>query len=61
MNRKKRLEKGIESIEIQIILHEKKKEEAVKEGNIERVKYYEKEIRAKKDYKEHKKRLLEKL
>tara|TARA_Y100000310_G_C20671313_1_gene810467 strand:- start:1723 stop:1908 length:186 start_codon:yes stop_codon:yes gene_type:complete len=43
-SRKKRLKKGISSIEEQIKIHEKKKEEAEKEGMIERVVYYEKEI-----------------
>ena len=47
-NRKKRLEKGIDSLEKQIILHLDKKEKANAEGKIELVSYYEREIAAKK-------------
>lgn len=44
MKRKKRLEKGIESLEKQIKIHEKKKEIAKTMNNENLVKYYEKEI-----------------
>jgi hypothetical protein len=42
--RKKRLKKGIESLNKQIEIHKLKQEKAKEEGNIERVGYYEKEI-----------------
>lgn len=42
--RKKRLLKGIESIEEQIIFHEEKKRIAEELGQFELVRYYEKEI-----------------
>ncbi len=57
-NRKKRLQKGIESIERQIKLHEEKLRKAVEEDNIELAKYYKKEIAAKKKDKEEKQRIL---
>ena len=59
-NRKKRLKKGIESLENQIKLHEEKLNEAKKEGKIELTDYYEKEIDVKKKDIEEKKRLLNK-
>ena len=43
-NRKKRLKKGIESIEKQIELHEEKKKKALEEGRTDLAGYYEKEI-----------------
>lgn len=60
VNRKKRLQKGIESIEKQIKLHEEKLKKAEEEDNIELAEYYKKEINAKKKDKDEKKRLLEK-
>ena len=59
-NRKKRLKKGIESIEEQIQLHEKKLRKAEKEDNIELAAYYKKEIEAKRKDKEEKQRILDK-
>ncbi len=59
-NRKKRLQKGIESLEKQIKLHEEKLKKAEEEDNIELSEYYKKEINAKKKDKEEKERLLEK-
>jgi len=59
-NRKKRLQKGIESIEKQIQLHEEKLRKAEEEDNIELAKYYKKEIAAKKRDKEEKQRILNK-
>ena len=59
-NRKKRLQKGIESLERQIRLHEEKLEKAEEEDNIELAEYYRKEINAKKRDKEEKERLLRK-
>lgn len=45
-NRKKRLEKGIESLQEQIDIHEEKKKVAEESGNLELVDYYTKEIKA---------------
>ena len=56
--RRKRLEKGIESLETQIDIHGVKKEQASKENKPELVGYYEKEIFA---LEENKKRKLEKM
>ena len=46
MKRKKRLEKGIESIEEEISLHREKRDKADKEGKLELAGYYDKEILA---------------
>lgn len=59
-NRKKRLQKGIESIEKQIRLHEEKLRKSEEEDNIELAEYYKKEITAKKRDKEEKQRILNK-
>ena len=59
-NRKKRLVKGIESLEKQIKLHEEKLKKAEEDDNIELAGYYRKEIEAKKKDKEEKQRLLNK-
>ena len=59
-NRKKRLEKGIESLGKQIKLHEEKLKKVEKDGNIELAGYYRKEINAKKKDKEEKQRILDK-
>ena len=56
MKRRKRLEKGIESLRKQIELHEKKKEEALDEGREELEDYYKREIEAKKQDLEKKKK-----
>jgi len=58
--RKKRLKKGIGSIQEQIDLHEEKKSLAEESGNEELVEYYTKEIEAKKKAKEEKEKMLEK-
>ena len=60
VNRKKRLQKGINSIEKQIKIHEEKFEKAEKEDNIELARYYRKEIDAKKKDKQEKQRILDK-
>jgi len=60
VNRKKRLQKGIKSLEKQIQLHEKKLEKAEEDDNIELASYYKKEIEAKKKDKEEKQRMLDK-
>ena len=44
MKRKKRLEKGIESLQRQVEIHKKKLREALEEGNAELAKYYEKDL-----------------
>ena len=59
-NRKKRLQKGIESIEKQIRLHEEKLKKAEEEGNLELEEYYTKEIAAKRKDQEEKQRILDK-
>jgi len=53
-NRKKRLQKGIESISKQISLHERKKSAAIESGEIELADYYEKELKSLKDSKKNK-------
>jgi len=58
VNRKKRLRKGIESLENQLKLHEKKLNKAEEEDNVELASYYKKEIAVKKEDLEEKKRLL---
>lgn len=60
MKRRKRLQKGIESLQKQIELHEEKMKTAGEEGNIELEGYYQKEIEAKKKDKERKEELLDK-
>lgn len=59
-NRKKRLQKGIDSIDKQIKLHEEKLKKAEEEDNIGLASYYKKEINAKKKDLEEKRRLLDK-
>ena len=54
MNRKKRLEKGIESIGEQIDLHESKLKEAEEAGEEELIEYYRKDISRLKKQKEQK-------
>ena len=60
VNRKKRLEKGIESLGKQIGLHEEKLKKAEEDENIELAGYYRKEINAKKKDMEEKQRMLDK-
>jgi hypothetical protein len=60
VKRKKRLAKGIESLQEQIELHLKKKEIAEEKGNLDLVGYYEKEIRAKEETKKRKEEMLKK-
>ena len=59
-NRKKRLKKGIESLEKQIDLHGEKLRKAEEDNNLELAGYYKKEIDSKKKDLEEKERLLEK-
>ena len=60
MKRKKRLRRGIESLEKQLKIHEEKMKLAEEEGNLELFDYYIKEIESKKRDKERKRDLLEK-
>ena len=59
-NRKNRLEKGVESIEEQIEVHDEKRAMAKEEGRVELEEYYGKEIKKLEKEKEKKQRLLEK-
>ena len=60
MKRKKRLEKGIESLKEQIEIHEEKKKKAEEADMGELVGYYEKEIHSKEKALKEKKELLDK-
>lgn len=60
MNRKKRLQKGIESLKEQIKIHEEKKKLAEKEGLSELVRYYDKEILSKEQALKKKEKILDK-
>lgn len=57
-NRKKRLKKGIESLEKQLELHEEKLRKAEEEHNFELAGYYKKEIISKRKDMDEKKQLL---
>ena len=59
-NRKKRLQKGIESLDEQLRLHEEKLKRAEEEDNVELASYYKKEIAAKKRDNEEKQSILDK-
>ncbi len=54
MKRKKRLAKGIESLQEQIEIHEGKLREAVEEGDEDLARYYEKDLNRLKGEKEKK-------
>jgi hypothetical protein len=58
--RKKKLLKGIKSIEEQLKIHEEKREEAEEDGNVELVRYYDKEIKNMEEQIEKKQEQLEK-
>ena len=60
VNRKKRLQKGIDLLERQIKLHEEKLKKAKEDDNIELAGYYQKEIEAKKKDKQEKQKMLDK-
>jgi len=60
MNRKKRLGKGIESIEEQIKIHESKLKEAEEAGDEELVGYYHKDIARLEKQKEQKEKKFKK-
>ena len=47
VKRKKRLERGIESLKEQIEIHEQKREDAIAQGKLELADYYGKEIESK--------------
>jgi len=59
-NRKRRLKKGISSLETQIEIHKEKKKQAEIYGKEELVEYYDKEIKAKQRDKEKKEEMLRK-
>lgn len=59
VNRKKRLQRGIESLNKQINLHDEKKSLALEAGQIELEGYYGKELNKLKKIKDHKKKLLD--
>lgn len=59
--RKKRLEKGIISIEKRIKEHEERKKKAEDEGDVYLVEYLGKEITSLKERKENRKKVIEKL
>lgn len=58
VNRKKRLRKGVKSLEKQIRLHENKRKGAQEEGDFDSERYYKKELSSLKDTKERKERNL---
>ena len=60
MKRKKRLEKGVESLKEQIKVHEEKREKAKAEGKFELEGYYDKEINKLEQEREKKENQLEK-
>ncbi len=60
VKRKKRLEKGIRSLNSQIILHKDKMQNALGKGKLELARYYEIEIEKFKKVKEKKKSYLDK-
>ncbi len=60
MKRKRRLEKGIESLKEQIALHEEKEKQAEKAGLPELISYYKKEIASKEKAMKKKKEILDK-
>jgi hypothetical protein len=60
VNRKKRLEKGMQSLDAEIKLHEEKREKAGKESNLDLEEYYNKEIEGLEKTKERKEKQLRK-
>lgn len=58
--RKKRLEKGIDSLDEQIKLHEEKKQKAHELGQEELERYFDKEINALKERKKQREEVLDK-
>ena len=60
VNRKKRLQKGVDSLEKQIKIHEDKLRRAEMDDDFELAKYYKKEITAKKKDMDEKQRILNK-
>ena len=59
--RRKRLQKGIDSLQREIEIHEKKKQLAQELGKEELVGYYDKEIKALKERKKNREELFKKL
>ncbi len=60
MNRKKRLRKGIESLDEEIDLHEVKREAAKQAGNEGLTKYYDRELDNLRMQRDKKKRIVDK-
>ncbi len=60
VKRSKRLEKGIESLNKQIEIHEEKRRLAKENGNLDLEGYYDKEIKSLKDVKARKEKQLQK-
>jgi DNA-nicking Smr family endonuclease len=60
MNRKKRLRKGIDSLDEEINLHEAKLEAAKQAGNEGLTKYYDRELDNLRKQRDNKKRILDK-
>ena len=60
VKRKKKLKKGIDSLQVQLDLHKKKQADALEKGNLELVDYYSKEMLAKQKDKEKKQKILDK-
>ncbi|MBS3108331.1 hypothetical protein J4409_00505 [Candidatus Woesearchaeota archaeon] len=60
MQRKKRAEKSIESLESQINLHKAKQKNALESGNEELYEYYNKELKKFEDEIKRKKKIFEK-
>lgn len=60
VNRKKRIEKGIDSLQREIEIHEEKKQQAQEMKNEELVDYYEREINALIERKKNREKILEK-
>ena len=60
MKRKKRLEKGVKSLQKQVEIHKEKLRKAIEEGNEDLARYYEKDISFMENEEKKKKDLLEK-
>ena len=60
-NRKKRLEKGIESLQEQIDFHEEKRQKALEEGDVILESYFGKEIKTLEGNKSKKEKQLDKI
>jgi phage shock protein A len=61
VNRKKRLQKGIESLNIEIEAHKEKRKQALEDGNLELASYYDSEIKGLEKTKDNKEKILDKI